>query len=268
MTQNKGTTTARERVRATTTATSTKGVKEVKLAKNITEAITKADKEIEKRIESLNNTLEKISGMKNVSDSEKASIKLDVQAEITKLEALKSKIDSDTDLATVKKDLASITTGSRIYMLVIPRMNILASVDKVNTISTMLETIVVKLTARVGELKASGTDVAAVEMALAGITKKITDARGEALTAETSVSDLVPDNGDKAKIESNNLSLKSAKANMKTANQNLEDARKSISTITKFLKSPGEDFSKLEKIDKNVKSVKAKTPAVTSTRKK
>ena len=233
------------------------------------ERIAKADTEIAKRIDSLNQTLEKISSMKNVSDSEKASIKSDVQSEITKLEALKSKIDSDTDLATIKKDLASISTGSRIYMLVIPRMNILASVDKVNTISTMMETVVAKLTVRVSELKATGTDVAAVETALANVIKKITDARSEALTAQTSVSDLVPDNGDKAKIESNNVSLKAAKANIKTANQNLNDARKAISNVTTFLKAPEEDFGKIEKIDKNeAKAAKGKAVKETSTKKK
>jgi hypothetical protein len=272
MAQNKekGTSTLREaREKTRVNSTSTKGIKEVKLPKTVTEGIAKADTEIAKRIDSLNQTLEKISSMKNVSDSEKASIKSDVQSEITKLEALKSKIDSDTDLATIKKDLASISTGSRIYMLVIPRMNILASVDKVNTISTMMETVVAKLTVRVSELKATGADVAAVETALANVIKKITDARSEALTAQTSVSDLVPDNGDKAKIESNNVSLKAAKANIKTANQNLNDARKAISNVTTFLKAPEEDFGKIEKIDKNeAKAAKGKAVKETSTKKK
>ncbi len=257
---------AREKNRATSTATSTKGVKEVKLPKTVTEGITKADTEITKRIDSLNQTLEKISGMKNVSDSEKAAVKSDVQAEITKLGALKSKIDSDTDLTTIKKDLASITTGSRIYMLVIPRMNVLASVDKINTISTMMETVVTKLTIRVNELKATGTDVTAVETSLANVAKKVTDARSEALTAQTSVSDLVPDNGDKAKIESNNVSLKATKANLKTANQDLDDARKAISTVTTFLKAPEETFGKVDKVDKNdAKAAKGKTAGAKAT---
>lgn len=258
--QKKGTSTPR--VRATTTATSTKSIK---LAKGIEEAIKKADSEIEKRIESLNKTLEKISEMKNVSDSEKTSIKSDIQSEITKLEALKSKIDSDTDLATIKKDLSSITSGSRIYALIIPRMNILASVDKVNTIATMLETIATKLESRVNELKASGKDVTAVETALSNISKKIENARSEALTAQTSVSDLVPDNGNKNKLESNNANLKAARESIKVANQNLNDVRKSMSTITKFLKSPEEDFGKTEKVDKNTKASKVKA---TSTKKK
>ena len=56
-------------VKATsTTATSTKSVKS---AKSVEDAIKKADTEIAKRIDSMNKTLDKVSGMKNVSDTDK-----------------------------------------------------------------------------------------------------------------------------------------------------------------------------------------------------
>lgn len=235
--------------KATTTASSTKPAKSTKLAKNIEEALKKADTEISKRIDSLNKVMEKIDGMKNVSDSEKVSLKEDLQSEITKLTALKSKISSDTDLATIKKDLASITSGSRIYMLVIPRANILASVDKINTIATMLGTVSTKLQARIDELKASGKDVTIFQTAIDNIVTKISDAKEEALTAQTTILDLTPDNGNKVKLDSNNTALKAAKLNIKTANQDLTSARKSASIVTDGLKLPSDRSTKIDKND-------------------
>ena len=256
---------AKLQARATTTkATSTK---ETKVAKAVVEAIEKADKEIEKRIESLEKTLERISEMKNVSDSEKNSIKAEIQSEITKLNALKSKIDSDTDLATIKTDLKSITEGSRIYALIIPRANILASVDKINTIATMLETISIKLQVRIDEVKASSTSATSTRAAemqtlLDSIKAKIADAKKEALTAQTTVSGLTPDNGNKTILDSNNAKIKSAKANIKTANKDLDEVRKFARSITKALKSPKEKVDMGTLSGKNSKAKATSTKAV------
>lgn len=256
---------AKLQARATSTrATTTKATttKSLKVAKAIEEAIKKADTEITKRIESLEKTLEKISEMKNVSDSEKNSIKTEIQSEIDKLNTLKSKIDSDTDLATIKTDLNSITAGSRIYALVIPRANILASVDKINTIATMLETISVKLQARIDEVRASSTNasstnstnVVAMQTLLDGIKAKIADAKKEALTAQTTVTGLTPDNGNKTILDSNNAKIKSAKANIKTANKDLDEARKFARSIAKGLKSPKEKVDMGTLSGKNTKT--------------
>lgn len=242
--------------KSTSTASSTKTVKATKLSKSIEDAIKKSDLEISKRVDSLNKTLEKVVSMKNVSESEKNSIKTEIQSEIAKLEALKAKINSDTDLTTIKKDMASITSGSRIYALVIPRANILASVDKINTIATMLGTITSKLQVRVDEAKVLGKDVTALQTALDNIIKKIADAKDKALTAETTVSDLAVDNGNKTQLDSNNTNIKLAKEDIKTANQYLSDARKSASVVTKGLRSGTEGKDLTDKGDKTDKTEK------------
>ncbi len=229
---------------STRLALNSTSTKALDLPKTVSEAIAKSDTEITKRIDSLNKTLEKVTGMKNVSASEKSSATSDIQAEITKLTTLKSKIDSDTDLATIKTDMASIVSGSRIYMLVIPRINILASADKINTIATMLETISVKLQTRIDEAKASSTDVTALQTSLGNITTKIASARQEALTAQATVGALVPDNGDKTVLDSNNTKLKSARASVKAGNQDLKDARKSAKSIIDGLKTLGQKVVK------------------------
>lgn len=246
---------------ATTSRLTASSTKALKVSKTVAEALKKADTEITKRIESLNKTMEKIQAMKNVSESEKNSIKTDLQSEIDKLTALQSKIQLDTDLATIKKDLATIISGSRIYALVVPKANILASVDKINTIATMLGTISTKLQTRIDEATASGTstNVTAMQTALSDIERYIASAKEESLTAQTVVSGLVPDNGDKTVLDSNNSKIKSAKVNIKNANKYLTDARKAASIITKGLKSPGEKDTDKATTTKAVKT-KAKAP--------
>ena len=227
---------AKIQARATSTASSTKATK---IAKTIVDAIKKADTEITKRVESLNKTLENVNGMKNVSASEKATLSSEIQSEISKLQALNSKIATDTDIATIKTDLATIISGSRIYALVIPRANILASVDKVNTIATMLETVATKLQIRIDEAKATGTVVTTLQTALDSMIVKTADAKKEALTAQTTISGLVPDNGNKATLEANTAALKLARTSIKNANADLAAARKAASIITNGLKAPG-----------------------------
>ena len=262
---------AKLQARATSTkATSTRSAlnststKPVKVPKTVTEAIAKADKDIAQRINSLNKALERITGMKNVSDTEKNSAKTDIQSELANLNLLKSKIDADTDLVTIKKDLESLISGSRIYALVIPKLNILASVDKVNTVATMLTTISVKLQARVDEAKASSTDVTSLQTALDNITTKVASAKEEAVTAQTTVADLVPDNGNKTILDSNNAKIKLARENIKNANKDLNDARNSAKKITEALKAPGKKDVKLDKGTLSGKNSKAKATTTKS----
>ena len=241
--QVKGTSTS-----ATKLALNASSTKATKGAKALADAISKADDQVSKRIDSVNNLITKIQNMKNIGDGDKSSLVSDLQGEITKLTSLKTKIDGDIDVATVKKDLISLTSSTRIYALVIPKANILASVDKINTIATMFGTIATKLQARVDELKASSTDVTALQAAIDGIRSKISDAKNEALTAQTTVSGLVPDNGDKTKMDENNANLKSARVNIKNANQDLSTARKYAGVVMNALR-PAKNPN--EKIDKN-----------------
>jgi len=239
--------------RASTT-NSTLTASSTKVAKTVGEAIKKADKDIADRIASLNKVLDKVQGMKNISATDIDSLKSEIQSEVSKLTTLNAKVDADTDLPTIKTDLQSIISGSRIYVLEIPKINILASVDKINTVSTMLQTISTKLQSRIDEAKAAGTDVSALQIALDNINSKLTDAAHQAVTAQATVSALAPDNGNKTILDSNNVSLKSAKANIKTANQDLNAARKSASTIADGLKLPGGKTAKINKNDLSQKT--------------
>lgn len=211
------------------TATSTKKVK------GLDEAIERSVKEIDKRIENLNKTIEKIVGAKNISESDRLSLKSSVEGEITRLEALKSKISSSTDLKTVQADTKTVISGSRINALVIPKITILASVSKVNTVATMLDTVALKLQTRIDTIKTEGKDVSKAETLMLDVKSNISKAKEEALTAETTIKNLVADNGDKTKLADNNTNLKSARESIKKAQQYLAKTRGLEGQITAML---------------------------------
>jgi DNA repair exonuclease SbcCD ATPase subunit len=219
---------------AQTTATSTRATRQ---AQALTNVITRSDKEIQSRIDDLNKMVTRIQGLKNVSSDEKSLAASESATEITSLTTLKTKIDADTDLATTRTDEKSIFTAFRIYALVVPQGNILASADRLNTLSGMLSAIATKLQARIAQAQTAGKDVSTLQKALSDMTAQITDAQSQSQAAKTEVSALSPDQGDKTKMQANQQALKDARSKIKVGTQDLTTARKDANTITKGLKA-------------------------------
>lgn len=219
-------------VSAETGTTSTAGA-EARLPK----IIARSDAAIVARIADLNKLNTRIAGLKNVSDAAKTNIANEVQTNNEGLTSLKAKINADTDAGTALIDEKSIYGSYRIYALVIPQGFILAAADRVGTIADMMTTTGTKLEARINVGKTAGKDVTALETALADFSAKISDARAQAATVESGVASLVPDQGDKTKLQANTAALKAARANIKTATQDLQAARKDAGTIIAGLKA-------------------------------
>src|SRR6185436_1872535 len=99
---------------------------------HMAQAKAKADQEITRRIDSLNKAISRLGEMKHLSDADKATLTATAQANITTLTNLKAKIDADTDLATLKADIQSITKAYRIYRLVLPRIHIDGASDRMD----------------------------------------------------------------------------------------------------------------------------------------
>lgn len=209
----------------------------VKFTANETKAKGRGDSEIDRRIGSLNDLNTRVQAMQRVSDAFKQSLNANITAEISTLNGLKTKIDGDTDSATLKADLQSITDGYRIYVLVLPQGRIAAAADRVATIVNMMSTLGTKLQARVQAAGQGGADVTALTAALTDMSTKLNDAQTQAQAAITASATLQPDGGDKTKMAANQTALKQARADIVAAQKDLQDARKDIDTIVKGLKS-------------------------------
>jgi hypothetical protein len=191
----------------------------------------KGDQEIDRRVTALNALMTRVNEMTKITEQIKTSIKTNIQNQIDGFVALKSKIDADTDLATLKTDVQSITQSYRIYILVVPQARITAAADRMATVINMMGEVGTKLQARVNTAKSAGADTASLEAALTDLASKLTSAQGHAQAAVTAIAPLAPDQGDKTVQATNDAAIKKAQGEIKAGTGDLVDARKDIATI-------------------------------------
>jgi NADH dehydrogenase/NADH:ubiquinone oxidoreductase subunit G len=198
-------------------------------------AISNADREIERRVTSLNNLITRIQSMKKITDSQKASFVTQIQTQITNLNNLKVKIDADTDLAVLKEDKQSILTEYRVYMLFIPKLRIIAAADRILEISDDITSLLTKVQTVINTAQQNGRDVTTINSIISEIQTQITDAKTQAQNAIDTVSSLTPDLGDKNIVASNTSALKSAREMLRGAVQDINTARFDIQKIRLIL---------------------------------
>lgn len=199
----------------------------------ISRKISNADKEIQRRIDALNKLASRIAQMKKVTDAQKANLTTLVQNQITAMTTLKAKIDADTATSTLQTDVKSITDSYRIYMLILPQIQILAAADRAETIVDAMNAMVPKIQAAITTAQNAGKDVSGLQASLADFNAKVADANTQAQAAITAVASLTPDNGDSTVAQSNKTALMNARADIKKANQDLQAARKDAGSIVK-----------------------------------
>lgn len=223
-----------QNVNATTTAGSRM---QANATARLAKIISRSDAAIGARIDALNKLNARVQAMKNVSDSEKASVSNEISTNISGLTSLKAKIDADTDATTALNDEKMITGNYRIYALIMPQWSILAAADRVDTIASMMTTVGTKLQTRISADQSAGKDIASLQASLTDYNAKIADAETQATNAKNGISSLTPDNGDKTLLASNTAALKAARADIKTASADLVAARKDAKDIVQGLKA-------------------------------
>jgi hypothetical protein len=209
----------------------------------MTRAKTKADNEVKRRAEALENLLARINSTTKITAELKTSITTNINNQISALGALNEKIQADTDGATLKSDVALITQGYRVFALLMPQARIAAAADREATLVNMLGELGGKLQARLQAAAAAGADVSALNTALTDLGAKLQSAQAHAATAITTSATLTPDQGDSAKMKSNSDALKAARAEIVAAQKDITDARKDTDTIIKGLKTLEVDSS-------------------------
>lgn len=203
----------------------------------MTRAKDKANREIDRRIKALQDLSTRVNGMTKVTAELKTNLNTNVQNQVTLLTALKAKIAADTDGATLKTDVQSITQGYRVFALVIPQSRIAAAADREAMLINMLAELGGKLQARLQTAQQGGADVTALAAALADIGTKLASAQTHAQAAISTSAVLTPDQGDKDKMKANTDALAKARAEIVAGQKDIADARKDVETIIKGLKT-------------------------------
>jgi hypothetical protein len=208
------------------------------LAKIITNATTRADQEITRRVSALNALSTRVNAMVKISASDKGTLSSTISAQILAMNNLESQIAADAaanSTSSLKVDIQSITKSYRIFALIIPQGAIEAATDRVLDIAGMFTTLSGQLQTRITTAQSAGTDMATSVAALADMTAKVTDAQTQANAAISETASLQPDNGDATIMASNTAALKDAHSKIQTAQQDLTAARTDAGTIVKAL---------------------------------
>ena len=206
------------------------------LATRIEIGKNRANQEIDRRITALTSLETRVNAMSRVSTSMKATISSGIQGQITLLTNLKTKIASDSDIATLKTDIQSITNSYRIFVLIIPQGHIAATVDAINTTDDLMTTFQSKLQTRLDAAQTAGNDTTAEATLLADMNAKIAQSKVLAQAAIDLTANLKPDNGDQTVLQSNNLALKAGREKLKVARADLQAARSDAQKILVALK--------------------------------
>ena len=235
-------------------STTTTARKIAKLEATAVRLQTRANTEIDRRLGALNKLSTKIQDMKKISTTDKNAFVATTKSQINTLNDLKIKIGADTDAATLKTDVQSITKSYRIYALILPQIAIAAAADRLSSTTDLLVALQTKLQARIVTDQTAGKNVSALQTNMTDITAKIADAKLQIQAAVSGVAELKPDNGDATILAANNTALKTARTAIKTGTQDLKTAYKDAQAIRLSLK-------KIEKATATSTAVTASTTA-------
>ncbi len=214
---------------------------DAKLKVNQSKEVDNANASIDKRVSDLNELATRVSDMKNISDAQRSVLSSSLQSQIAKLNALKDKIGTDSDMASLRADAKSITADNRTYALVVPQARIIAASDKATTVINMLTAMGTKLQTRISGVEATGKDVSKLNAALSDFNAKLADATSLSSSVVSGVAGLTPDEGNKTTLSANDTALKAARKNLAMIGADLAAARKDVKIITTGVKGVGAD---------------------------
>lgn len=192
----------------------------------------RAQKEINRRIDSLKKLMGRINEVKRLSPEQKKSLITEVQSQIDSLEALQTKIATETDPQVLRTDVQSIVKDYRIYLLFIPKMAIIATADRMLNVADQESSLAAKLQTRLTAAQSAGKDVTTLQASLTDMNAKITDAKTQAQNAMNAVVPLTPEG-----YPANKVTLQSARTQLQTAYQDLQAGRNDAMTIIKGLQT-------------------------------
>jgi hypothetical protein len=175
--------------------------------------------EITRRVNFLNDLIAKLTGIKKISSAEKADLKSQIQAQIDALNALQTKINTDTDNVTLKADVKSIVNDYYIFLFFRVKVNLLIAADKTSTTTDNLNQIYTKLQTRINQFQATDNDVTALNGLLSDMKTKLADAGTQTAAAQTTLVSLNAQGypGNKSKLDDARATIKTAVADLKTA---------------------------------------------------
>ena len=194
---------------------------------NISEDLRqRAEKEITRRVTFLNELITKLNTIKKISSAEKTDLQAQIQAQIDGLNALRTKINADTDNVTLKTDVKSIIDNYYIFLFFRVKVSLLIAGDRSSTVVSSLNGIYTKLQTRVNQVQTSGGDLIVLNSLLSDMNAKITDATTQITVTQTELTPLTAQG-----YPGNKTTLTDARSKIKNVNDELKTAYKDAMQI-------------------------------------
>ena len=153
---------------------------------------TFGDCEIARRFTTLDSLVARISGSKSLTSSHAAALTSEVVATKSGLTALKTQIDAETNVTALKADVRKVAIDYRVYVLVVPQVNLVSAADGVAVVATQFGKVATNLTARIAAAKAAGKDTTAAQADLDAMSAAVARAVGLAQPLPASLLTLTP----------------------------------------------------------------------------
>ncbi len=220
-----------------TSVPSTAAKQGVRKSANLTLVQQKGDLLIQQRLTTLHTILTRISGLKRLTQDEKATLTTNINNDTTALTNLQAKIDADTDIMTARADVKSIYLTYRVYAEFDPQTALLAASDAMATSVDQFTLLAAKLQTRITQAASSGNTVTTLTALLAGIQNKTADAKNQYTTVNTDIASLTPASynsnptGTHQTFIASRVMLQTGRADLQTA---LQDAKQIIAVLKTF----------------------------------
>lgn len=201
-------------------------------AERITNLKAAAAKMVNTRLADIDRLINKINGLSVITGSDKTALVAILGNAKSGLETLSTKIQADTDLATLKTDIKSIFTGYKIYEVVNPKVSGLIVADRISALITKLEATATKLSSLVTTVKDSGKDTTQMASLFSDYQTQVTAAQSQIAAAKTSFTAMDVTDPTAARSD-----FEAGKADLKNAMTDLQNARKDLQQIIPLLRA-------------------------------
>jgi hypothetical protein len=188
-------------------------------AQHLANLKTKGAAEIDRRIASLAAASEKLAASTKLAAADKTALLKTVTDENTGLSALKDHLASDTTLETARADVASIVLDYRVYALLLPKVRMVSTVDRLEVVEAKLTDITAKLETNLAAAQVDAKTRTDLEASLAKIKSSLAAAKEKTGPLGDKILALTPTdyNADHAAVLGYRATLASARDDIRTA---------------------------------------------------
>jgi len=182
------------------------------------------------RVDWLGVLASRVSNAEYLISSDRSTLQGQISSASDGLKSLGTKIQGDSDYATLRADVNTIVTGYRVYVLVTPKVHIVIAADRISAIAKKLADVEAKIQKAIDKAKAHGKDTASAQAALDDMKTKVDAAASAVSGVPASVLPLTPAGypGNRSTLEAARTSLQTARADLVAART---DARNAIEAL-------------------------------------